>query len=379
MGLKIGLVINPVAGLGGRVGLKGSDGSDIQEQARALGATEQSEHRVSQALQTLLTYQDDIEWFTASGRMGYDCLRELGFQAQIIHYIAGQSSTAEDTSMTVAEFEQKQVDIVLFAGGDGTARDVFNGLDKSILCLGIPTGCKIYSGVFSVTPESASQIIVKILSGELFEYASSDVLDIDEEKYREGRITTRLYGEMLTPRSAEFMQNVKVAGRESEDLVKEDIAAWVTEIMDEETLYLIGSGSICMAIKDYLGIDGSLLGVDAVLGDEVLQYDGTEDELMRLIETYQGKISLIITPIGGQGILLGRGNHTICHRVIESLGMENTQVVASKGKLKTLEGRPLLVDTGNVSLNERLRGYVSVITGYDERVLYQVATVQSDS
>ncbi|MBT8449687.1 MAG: NAD(+)/NADH kinase, partial [Gammaproteobacteria bacterium] len=275
----------------------------------------------------------------------------------------------------IAALEQVGVDIILFAGGDGTARDVFSGLHDSVLCLGIPTGCKIYSGVFSITPESASEVVIQILNGELFEYATSDVLDIDEVKYRAGKITTRLYGEMLTPRSAEYMQNVKVAGRESEDLVKEDIAAWMTESMQEDTLYLIGSGSICMAIKDYLGIDGSLLGVDAVLNEALIAKDATEAELLALIKQHSGDVCLIITPIGGQGILLGRGNHTICHLVIEHLGMKNTQVVASKGKLKTLEGRPLRIDTGDIKLNEKLSGYVSVITGYDERVLYQVAAL----
>ena len=299
----------------------------------------------------------------------------MGFNCTVVYETSGESTAGADTTATVAALAEHQVDIVLFAGGDGTARDVYAGSASKVLSLGIPTGCKIYSGVFSITPESASQIVLQILNGELFEYATSDVLDIDEEKYRQGKITTRLFGEMLTPRSAEFMQNVKVAGRESEDLVKEDIAAWVTETMAEDVLYLIGSGSICMAIKDYLGIDGSLLGVDAVLNEELLQADATEDQLMALINDHSGPVRLIITPIGGQGILLGRGNHTICHQVIEHLGMRNTQVVASKGKLKTLEGRPLRIDTGDVALNEKLSGYVSIITGYDERVLYQVASL----
>ena len=375
MGLKIGLVINPIAGIGGRVGLKGSDGRDIQERARELGAVELSESRVRQALTILVPYQEQLQWFTASGAMGENVLTSMGFDTEVIYTIPNRDSTGEDTSKTIAALERVGVDIILFAGGDGTARDVFSGLHDSVLCLGIPTGCKIYSGVFSITPESASEVVIQILNGELFEYATSDVLDIDEVKYRAGKITTRLYGEMLTPRSAEFMQNVKVAGRESEDLVKEDIAAWMTETMQEDTLYLIGSGSICKAIKDYLGIDGSLLGVDAVINEALIAKDATEAELLALIKQHSGDVCLIITPIGGQGILLGRGNHTICHLVIEQLGMQNTQVVASKGKLKTLEGRPLRIDTGDIKLNEKLSGYVSVITGYDERVLYQVAAL----
>jgi len=375
LSLKIGLIVNPVAGVGGRVGLKGSDGADIQARAFELGAEALAGQRVIQMLEQLSELANEISWLTVAGSMGADCLAAQGYSYQTVFKPLQENTQPEDTISAVQAMQDSGIDLLVFAGGDGTARDVMSGLKSEQLCLGIPAGCKIYSGVFSVTPLAAAEVIRQIVSGDLFEFSTADVLDIDEAKYRSGHISTRLFGEMLIPRSAEFMQNVKVAGRESEDLVKEDIAAWIVEIIEPETLYLIASGSICMAIKEQLGIAGTLLGVDAILDGELLCSDASEQQLMTLIEQHQGAVKLIITPIGGQGILLGRGNHTICHRVIEQLGMKNTLVVASKGKLKGLQNQPLRLDTGKPELDEKLSGYISIITGYDDQVLYQLATL----
>ena len=375
MTLKIGLIINPIAGIGGRVGLKGSDGEEIQQQALELGAKPLAEKRVREVLSELGEQISNVDWFTAGGAMGEQLLKELCLQHEILYRPENQKTTPQDTIQTARLFQDAGVDLVLFAGGDGTARNITEALDENQLCLGIPAGCKIYSGVFSVTPKAAAQIIKQIIDGELFQFSSADVLDIDEAKYREGKITTRLYGDMMIPESAEYMQNVKVGGRESEDLVKEDIAAWVVESMHDDTLYLVASGRICMAIKDYLGLDGTLLGVDAVINQELVAKDASEQELMTLIQAHNGPVKLLLTPIGGQGILFGRGNHTVCHQVIEHLGMDNTQVLASKSKLKSLDGRPLRLDTGNTELDQRLSGYIPIITGYDDQVLYQLSAL----
>ena len=373
--LKIGLIINPVAGIGGRVGLKGSDGDDIQAAALALGAEPLAEERTRETLVQLVDHCDDIEWYCASGPMGANLLEHLGLSGIVVHEVEHTKSLPTDTSDTVARFQEEGVDLILFAGGDGTARDVLRGLTAEQLCLGIPAGCKIYSGVFAVTPGAAAEVIKQILAGKLFQFTSADIVDIDETQYRQGIISTRLYGDMRIPESAHYVQNVKVAGKENEELVKEDIAAWILELLEDDTLYLIGSGRICMAIKDQLGIDGTLLGVDAILNDELIAKDANEAELMTLIESHPGPVKLIITPIGGQGILLGRGNHTICHRVIDHLGMKNTWVVASKSKLNELDGRPLRLDTGEPELDQRLSGYLPVITGYDDQVIYQLAAL----
>ncbi len=372
--LKVGLIINPVAGIGGRVGLKGSDGLEIQSKALSMGAVPLADQRVKETLIQLEQVQSNIDWYCADGAMGGALLNELGLDYQTIYSPSQSSTSPEDTVATTKALQEAGVDIVLFAGGDGTARDVLNGLDDEQLCLGIPAGCKIYSGVFAVTPIAAAEVIKQILAGELYQFTAANILDIDEEQYRQGTINTRLYGDMRIPETAHYVQNVKIAGKENEELVKEDIAAWLMEIIEDDTLYIIGSGRICMALKEQLGFDGTLIGVDAVLNHELVAKDANEDTLMSLIESHDGPVKLIITPIGGQGILLGRGNHTICHRVIEHLGMKNTWVVASKSKLKELDGRPLRLDTGDTELDKRLSGYIPVITGYDDQVIYQLDT-----
>lgn len=375
MSLRVGLIINPVAGIGGRVGLKGSDGEEIQQQAIRLGAEPMAQLRVAETLESLADFREQLQWFTAGGAMGSELLTLLGYEHQLVYQALGSKTGPDDTVNTVKALQEEGIDLLLFAGGDGTARDIIRGLSGDQLCLGIPAGCKIYSGVFAVTPGAAAEVIQQILNGALYQFTSADVLDIDEQRYRQGQISTRLYGDMLIPETAHYMQNVKVAGRESDDLVKEDIAAWVVDNMLPDMLYLIGSGGICMAIKDQLGIEGTLLGVDAVLDGELLQADATEDQLMTMIEAHPGPVKLILTPIGGQGILFGRGNHTVCHEVINLLGMANTWVVASKSKLKGLNGEPLRLDTGDTDLDRRLSGFIPVITGYEDQVLYQLAAL----
>lgn len=372
--LKIGLIINPVAGLGGRVGLKGSDGYEIQSKARSLGATALADRRVKETLSHLTESIANIAWYCASGPMGGDLLVAMDIPHDCIYQPDTVTTSPDDTVAVTKILQLTGVDIILFAGGDGTARDVLNGLEGEQLCLGIPAGCKIYSGVFAVTPIAAAEVIKQILDGQLYQFTTANIVDIDEQQYRQGNINTRLYGDMRIPETAEYVQNMKIAGKENEELVKEDIAAWLMELLDDNTLYIIGSGRICMALKQQLGFDGTLIGVDVVLNHVPVALDANEDQLMALIHDHNGPVKLIITPIGGQGILLGRGNHTICHNVIEHLGMNNTWVVASKSKLKALDGRPLRLDTGDNDLDNRLSGYIPVITGYDDQVLYQLAT-----
>ena len=305
--------------------------------------------------------------------MGSDLLESMGFNYEIIFLPAEPEQTTEDDTLKAASMMGDLVDLVLFAGGDGTARNILQAVGNKQLCLGIPAGCKIYSGVFTVTPENAGELIVQLLKGELVEAQESQVLDINEAAYRAGDISTKVFGEMLTPRNGNFVQSVKVSGIESEELVHQDIAAWIVENMQSDTLYLIGSGSSCMAIKDEVGIEGTLLGVDAVLNGDCLINDATEQQLIALMTEYnEHPVKLIITIIGGQGILLGRGNHQICHKVIRRLGLENLIVIASKTKIKALDGRALGIDTGDQELNRRLSGFIPVITGYDDTIIYSL-------
>jgi len=375
--LKIGLIINPIAGIGGRVALKGSDTEDIQQQALALGAKPEAEQRTKQALELLLPFIDSVSFYSVSGAMGGHLLESMGFKYESIYRPENLDKTTEADTLKAAKEMRGLVDLVLFAGGDGTARNILQAVGDNQLCLGIPAGCKIYSGVFTVTPENAGELIAQLLRGELVEVQESQVLDINESAYRAGDINTRVYGEMLTPRNGGFVQSVKVSGIESEELVHQDIAVWIVENMQSDTVYLIGSGSSCMAIKDELGIDGTLLGVDVVLDGDCLKSDATEQQLIELMSEYnEQSIKLIITIIGGQGILLGRGNHQVCHKVIRQLGLDNLIIVASKSKIKALDGKSLGIDTGDQLLNSQLSGFAPVITGYDDTIIYSLGNLR---
>ncbi len=375
--LKIGLIINPIAGIGGRVALKGSDTEDIQQQALALGAKPEAEQRTRQALELLLPFIDSVSFYSISGAMGGNLLESMGFKYKTLYSPENLDKTTEEDTLKAATKMKDLVDLVLFAGGDGTARNILQAVGGNQLCLGIPAGCKIYSGVFTVTPENAGELIVQLLRGELVEVQESPVLDINEVAYRAGGISTKVFGDMLTPRNGSFVQSVKVSGKESEELVHQDIAAWVVENMQPDTLYLIGSGSSCMAIKDELEIDGTLLGVDVVFNGDCLKDDATEQQLIDLMAEYnEHPVKLVITIIGGQGILLGRGNHQVCHQVIRQLGLDNLIVVATKTKIKALDGRALGLDTGDQELNKQLSGFIPVTTGYDDTIIYPLGNAR---
>ncbi len=376
--LKIGLIINPIAGLGGRVALKGSDGEDIQRQALAMGAKQEAELRTRQALEPLLDYTDKLSFYSVSGKMGSNLLQEMGFLYEICSVPEDKDQTTEQDTINAAAIMESKVDLILFAGGDGTARNILQTVSKQQLCLGIPAGCKIYSGVFTVTPKLSGELITHLLRGELVDMQEAQVLDINEAAYRKEYINTKVFGEMLIPQHGNFVQSVKISGRESEDLVQQEVAAWVAETMQADILYLIGSGSSCKIIKDEIAIDGTLMGVDVVLDGHSLQKDATELQLLELMTQYHNlSVKLIITIIGGQGILLGRGNHQICHQVIEQLSLENIIVVASKSKIKSLAGKPLSIDTGDPELDNRLSGFIPIITGYDDTIIYPVGNPDS--
>lgn len=379
--LKIGLIINPIAGIAGRVALKGSDDLEIQKEAFQRGAKPEAINRTKMALSPLVSELENIKFYTVEGTMGSDLLESMGIEYEIVHQPKELTDkdykTSEKDTIAAALKMKSEVDILLFSGGDGTARNILEAVGDEQLCLGIPAGCKIYSAVFTVIPEDVGNLIVNLIHGELVDIQEAQVLDINEKSYREGRLDTKVYGEMRTPRNGGFVQGVKVSGVESEDLAHQEIAAWVIENTEVDILYIIGAGSSCKAIKDEMGIDGSVLGVDVIRDGECLLKDAQENQILSLMLEHEklygrDRIKLILTFIGGQGVVFGRGNHQVCHQVIEQLGLDNLIVVSSKSKIKALGGNALAVDTGKQSLNTKLSGYITIITGYDDTILYPI-------
>ncbi|MFB0998958.1 MAG: NAD(+)/NADH kinase, partial [Colwellia sp.] len=271
-----------------------------------------------------------------------------------------------------------QVDLILFAGGDGTARNVCKMVGDKFPVLGIPAGCKIHSGVYAVTPKAAGRVVEMMITNQLVTLTEADVMDIDESLFRDGIVKAKRYGEMQIPAELRYVQAVKSGGKELDELVLQDIAAHVINEMDEE-LFVIGSGSTTAFLMEELALDNTLLGVDLVQEQSLLANDVTEPQLWQAIELAKKDkklVKLVITLIGGQGHIFGRGNQQLSPRVIRAIGKENLFIIATKAKLTALSSRPLITDTGDSELDLELSGYLPVITGYNDQVLYPVASPQ---
>ncbi|MCC5880946.1 MAG: ATP-NAD kinase family protein [Idiomarina sp.] len=372
---KIGLVINPFAGIGGAVGLKGSDGAQTREEALAKGAEQKAAQRAAEALAMLADDTADISWLTAAGAMGADTLSNLGYQHHVVYQSVGEQSESADTQSAVQAMLDAGIDLLVFAGGDGTARDVCAVIGDQLPVVGIPAGVKIHSGVYAVSPRGAGRVLEQLVSGQLTSVRHADVMDIDEDAFREGTVRARRYGEMLVPKELEYMQAVKMGGIESDELVLTDIADDIFERMEDDTLYVMGSGTTVAAVMDNLGLENTLLGVDAVVNEELVGSDLTAQALELLLTEYQHAY-LVITLIGGQGHLFGRGNQQLSPAVIRKIGRERIIVVATKTKLKALNGRPLQVDTGDSDLDQALSGFIQVTTGYHDRTMVAVKAVE---
>ncbi|CAM4012992.1 MULTISPECIES: ATP-NAD kinase family protein [Pseudoalteromonas] len=367
MQFKLGLIVNPVAGLGGSVALKGSD--DVAAKAIELGAEPKANLRTKAALEVLLSYQDQITIYTVSDLMGENTAKELGFNTEVV-YQCEDESCAGDTENAAKALQQLGVDLILFAGGDGTARNICHAVEDAAPVLGIPAGCKIHSGVYAITPKAAGRVVEMLVKGELVTLADADVMDIDEDAFRQGTVKAKRYGEMQVPSEVRYVQAVKNGGKETDELVLADIAAHVVSEMEEDTLYVMGSGSTVEAIMQEMGLENTLLGVDLVENQSLLAQDLTAQQLLEL--THARNTKLVITLIGGQGHIFGRGNQQLSPALIRAVGKDNIIVVATKTKLQALNGRPLIADTGDSELDDELSGYIRVTTGFNDHVMYAV-------
>ncbi len=366
--LKVGLIVNPHAGIGGPVGLKGSDG--VYDEALAKGGVSRVAERVGVVIDAI--DHERIDWVTVPGEMGADVLQQHGIAFQCLAMTFPPITTGIDTGRATQNLCEEGIDLLLFAGGDGTARDVADHFERVPVVLGIPAGVKMHSGVFANTPSSAAILVNKLAEGEILAIMPAEVRDIDEASFREGTVRTQFYGELPVPADLQYVQATKVGGREVEELVVQEIAADVIENMEAGVTYIMGSGSTINGILDAMGIEGTLLGIDVVRDGALVMKDVGEPALRALLNDGV-EARIIVTAISGQGHILGRGNQQLSASVIEGVGIDNLMVVASKGKLAALEGRPLLVDTGDAALNAALSGMKPVITGYEDRVLYRVA------
>jgi predicted polyphosphate/ATP-dependent NAD kinase len=350
----IGFLVNPIAGMGGSVGLKGTDGK--ADEARSRGALPHAQDRAAITLAPLKGIPD-LSFLSCGGGMGEAVLRQSGISRYRVVYTARGESTAEDTQSAVRAFVAQEADLILFCGGDGTARDVFAAAGRDVPILGIPAGVKMYSAVFAVDPAAAAAL----LSGP-YGIADGDVVDVDEAAYRAGTLTTRLYGVARVPARASLTQPAKQVFEEAdEERAKEEIARFMGEVMLPDTLYILGAGTTTEAIARRLGIEKTLLGVDAVLNGRIIAADADEKVLLSLTEKYPGA-RIVVSPIGAQGFILGRGSQQISPAVVRRVGVSRVIVVATPHKLQ--ETPVLYVDSGDPLIDAGFGQSVQVISGY---------------
>ena len=365
---RLGLIVNPYAGLGGAVGLKGSDG--MAELALALGAVPMAQQRAQQALLELVPWQNQICVRTVAGAMGEDIARQLGFHTEVLCQAEQQPSTAADSEYAAQQLVTAGIDLLLFAGGDGTARNICNAVGDRVTVLGIPAGCKIHSGVYAITPAAAGKVVAQMVRGELISVQDALVMDIDEAAFRLGTVRAKRYGEMQIPTALRYVQSVKSAGKESEELVLDDLAAYFVSQMEDDVLYVMGSGTTVAAVMQELGLPNTLLGVDVVKNSELIASDVTATQLLALVE--QQPARLVITLIGGQGHIFGRGNQQLSPAVIRAVGRHNIDLLATKSKIQALNGRPLISDSGDPVLDQELSGMIRILCGYNDYVMYRL-------
>ncbi|MHA1292559.1 MAG: ATP-NAD kinase family protein [Promethearchaeota archaeon] len=372
----LGLIVNPISGMGGSVGLKGTDGKDILKKAIDLGAKPNAPNRTKELLRELKSIKSKLKFITCPGIMGEFLLKELNFKYEVIkdpifNKCEDLMNTTPIHTKKAAQIMKKneKIKIILFIGGDGTARDILDSIGKEKPCLGIPAGVKIYSSVFSINPKNAANLIIQFLWDEI-PLKESEVLDINEDEYRKGKLVSKLYGYMLTPYAPDLSQLSKEGTPDSDLNNQERIAKRVVEMLKKDVLYLIGPGTTTKTITDMLNQNKTVLGVDLLLNKKIIAYDLNEQKILERIEGKKAKI--IISLIGKQGFLFGRGNLQFSPKVLKKIGTKNIIIISTKYKLQNIPNQILRIDTRDSDLDEKMKGYYRIIVDYDEIKICEV-------
>ncbi|MCW4024604.1 MAG: ATP-NAD kinase family protein [Candidatus Bathyarchaeota archaeon] len=357
----IGFIVNPVAGMGGAVGLKGTDGKEILNKAITLGAKPVAPAKAELFLSSITQAKEHLNLIVGAGNMGETQAKNLGFSYRVVGEEKSDTN-AQDTQSVANQILNAKVDLLVFCGGDGTARDIQKAVDLKVPVLGVPTGVKMHSAIFAITPQAAARVTLRFLFANL-PLHEAEVMDINEQAFREGRMSAELYGYMLSPFEPHLIQGNKMESPMTEDEVRNQaaIAVYIIEEMKPEVLYILGPGTTTRTVSDLLDEKKTLLGVDIFQNKKIVARDVNEQQILNAIE---GKpVRIIVTPIGGQGFVFGRGNQQISAKVIRKVGMENITVIATKSKLDRLSS--LKVDTGDSELDASFREKgVAVVLDY---------------
>ena len=386
----LGLIVNPIAGMGGCVGLKGTDSAAILSEARARGAVPQAARRAAVVLDALATARPGLELLTAPGAMGERIARDAGLRPTVVGSSHESETDAADTRAAATAMAEAGARLILFAGGDGTARDMAVALDDRVPVIGVPAGVKMHSAVYATSPRAAADLVFRALGSDIearprevmdidarlrevmdIDARLREVMDIDEEAFRAGAVSAKLYGYLPVPHAPDLTQNVKAGGVSSDRAALAGIAAEIASRMEAGRLFILGPGTTTRAVTDALRLPKTLLGVDLVRDGALLAADANEEGILRALAG-GGCGAIVVTPIGGQGHFLGRGNQQIGARVVRAVGLDRLLVAATPQKLASLRNGTLHVDTGDPALDRALAGWRRVITGRGNETVCRV-------
>jgi predicted polyphosphate/ATP-dependent NAD kinase len=368
--MRLGLLVNPIAGMGGRLAFKGSDDVALIMAARDRGEIAVAPARATEALRCLTAFGDSLEVLAYAGAMGEEEARSAQLSSTVLGS-TGSMTTAQDTRAAATALAECGVDLLLFAGGDGTAVDILQAIGDRIPVLGIPAGVKMHSAVFAVNPRSAGELTASLVQDGVRSVRRAEVMDVDEALLRAGSVSARLHGFLNVPDARRHLQNAKARSLGSEAAAQDGIAHHLIDHVLVDSTWLIGPGTTTGVILAQLGLDKTLLGVDVVCDGRCQIADADERSLLELLKRKDAGI--VVTPVGGQGFLFGRGNQQLSARVIEQVDRERVVVVSTEAKIARLGGAPLRVDTGDPGLDASLAGYTRIVVGYNREIVYPVA------
>ena len=356
---RLGLIVNPIAGMGGSVGLKGTDGS-LAAKARTLGAVPLAEARAAAALSQLGGLRENLTVLTCSGAMGAGATRLGGIEPTIVYRPKDSATTAADSRAGALEIVAGRPDLLLFVGGDGTARDLLGAVKSSTPLLGVPSGVKMHSAVFAATARAAGEVARTFLTAgnPTALLRDAEVMDREAADGPVEQLSPRLYGMVRTPSPSFLVPGAKSSSRLTDEAALAGALDRVAGMTGDDRISLLGPGSTMQGLKERCGFEGTPLGIDAVSNGRCLAKDLSERGILDLVGDAPARI--VVSIVGGQGFLFGRGNQQLSPRVIEAVGTENIVVLSSLEKLATLPGRCLLVDTGDERLDSVLAGYIKV-------------------
>lgn len=380
----IGLIVNPIAGLGGPVGLHGTDGIATWQRAEKMGGIRRAAALTEQFLFALGECARSAKWLAGPAGMGEDCLAAAAIPCRVLSTTASPAgerpngsmgprvwTTSADTTSVAACMSIDAVDLIIFAGGDGTARDVISEVDDETPVIGIPAGVKMQSGVFGRSAGATARAVRDWM--ERGQTTSAEIVDLDETARQRGVVDSRIYGTALTISTPDGVVSGRKMGSTSPSHTSHvGIAAEAYDRLDPSAVWLLGPGRTVQVIGESWGLNPSLLGVDIVDGGRIVEVDAAAEAIARY--TRNRMTQVLLSPIGGQGFLLGRGNQQVIHGLDSRLSLENIVVVATPEKLASIAGGPLYVDLGS-AVSCKGKEFVRVITGRSESAIVEVAFV----